>query len=364
MIQPASLAKAGGLLRKLSRNGFFWIFISGLILRLIYLFEAFRRNELIAHPLVDAHVYVEWAREICDGKWLWYDARNYTPAFPLWLAGWLTLLGWHPAAHFAVFHVLGALQAVILAKTAESFWNRRVGLLTGWLAATYWPLIVFEATYYAEAFAMFCFSLTLFLMVRWSQRARGVRLLAWAGLTLGWSLMARANAMLCVPVFVGWIVWRLARERETGWVRRAIASTFAMLTPVVLLCLPVLFWNWKLTGRPGLRTGGWLSVYLGNNPVYRALVVPAGVRWTDFVYQPIRADRIEPRDQSEMQWRSRQYVDYALGIKASFDGNPEEARRRFEAVVALRDARKLPAGQREIMEIWAIEELDRSSSQP
>jgi tetratricopeptide (TPR) repeat protein len=63
----------------------------------------------------------------------------------------------------------------------------------------------------------------------------------------------------------------------------------------------------------------------------------------------------------DMHWRSRQYVDCALGMKASLDGKPDEARRRFEAVVAMRDARNLPAGQREIIEVWAIEELDRPS---
>lgn len=301
---PALWTKAASQLRKLACSPFSWIFICGLGLRLLYLFDSFRRNELIAHPVVDAHVYVDWAREILDGQWLWYDARNYTPAFPLWLAGLTSLTGWHPAVHFVIFHVLGALQAVILAKTAESLWRRRVGLFTGWLAAAYWPLIVFEATYYAEAFAMFCLSLTLYLVVRWTQQGRGWRLLAWAGFAFGWSLLARANVMLCVPVFAGWIVWTHLQRREKGWARRSSVSLFAMLTPVVLLCLPVIFWHWKLTGKPGLRTGGMLSVYLGNNPEYRGLVVPVGVRWTDFVYQPIRADQIEPQDQSDY-WQAQ-----------------------------------------------------------
>lgn len=196
---------------------------------------------------------------------------------------------------------------MLLGKTAELLWTRRVGLATGWLAALYWPLILFEATYYCEAFAIFNLTLALFLIVKWSRKDATTRLptrfLFWAGFALGWSILARANAMLCLPFLVAWVAWREFRGMKASRFRRLLTSTMALLLPTVLLCLPVLYWNWTLTGRPMLRTGGWLSVYLGNNPEYRALVVPAGVLWRDFVYQPIRADQVEISEQEDY-WRS------------------------------------------------------------
>lgn len=274
-----------------------WLFAAALLLRWIYLAEAVRRNELLTYPVVDARVYVDWARDILAGHWLWHEAKTYTPAIPLWIAGWLALLGERPVVHFAIFQFLGALQAVVLGKTAETFWGRRAGLATGWFAALYWPLILFEATYYAEPFAILNFSLSLYLLARWS-REGGWRWLLLAGLCLGASILSRANAMLCAPVFAAWVAWCAIR---TGWPHAAKAVACLALGPVVL-SLPIVAWNWKVTGVAELRTGGWLSVYLGNNPEYRGLVVPAGVRWRDFVYQPIRAGQIERAEQNDY-WR-------------------------------------------------------------
>jgi len=276
-------------------NAYFWIFAAGLVLRWTYLTDALARNELIAYPVIDARSYVDWAQEILAGKWLWFDVSNYTPGFPAWLALWIGLLGWHPAAHFAVFHLLGAAQAVLVGKIAEFLWDRRTGIATGCLAATYWPFIVFEGTYYAEAFAMLNLTLALFLVARWSRKGGGIGWLVWAGIHLGFAVLARANAFVCAVVLAGWVVWSVATTGSlAGWApkRRATAAVAALLLPPLLLCAPILMWNWKLSGRPMLRSEGWLSIYMGNNPDDRGLVVPAGERWTDLLYQPIRAGKI------------------------------------------------------------------------
>ena len=276
-------------------NAYFWIFAAGLVLRWTYLTDALARNELIAYPVIDARSYVDWAQEMLAGKWLWFDVSNYTPGFPAWLALWIGLLGWHPAAHFAVFHLLGAAQAVLVGKIAEFLWDRRTGIATGCLAATYWPFIVFEGTYYAEAFAMLNLTLALFLVARWSRKGGGIGWLVWAGIHLGFAVLARANAFVCAVVLAGWVVWSVATTGSlAGWApkRRATAAVAALLLPPLLLCAPILMWNWKLSGRPMLRSEGWLSIYMGNNPDDRGLVVPAGERWTDLLYQPIRAGKI------------------------------------------------------------------------
>lgn len=276
-------------------SGYVWLFAGALLLRWLYLAEAANRNELLTYPVVDAKVYVRWAHDILAGHWLWYEAKTYTPGIPLWLAGWFAALGERPLLHFAIFHVLGALQAVVIGKTAEIFWGRRAGLATGWITAFYWPLILFEATYYAEPFAILNLSLTLYLLARWSRSDGHWRWLVLAGFCAGASTLARANAMLCLPVFAAWVAW-IALQKS--W-RHAAAAVGTLAIGPALLCLPIVAWNWKVTGVAELRTGGWLSVYLGNNPDYRGLVVPVGVRWNDFVYLPIRAGKIDRREQNE-----------------------------------------------------------------
>jgi tetratricopeptide (TPR) repeat protein len=283
-------------------NMYLLVFLGALVLRLAYLWQALNHNELLTHPLVDAEVYVTWSRDILAGQWLWRDVMHYTPAIPAWIAGWTYLLGWAPAVHFAFFLVVGAGQAVILGKTAELLWSRKVGIATGWLAALYWPLIIFEASYYAESFAIWNLALATYLFVRWVRLGGSVLWLAWAGFHLGWSILARANAMLCVPVLIALAMWTAYRAATERHVVRAIVAAAALALPPVLLAAPVLYWNYQIGGKPMMRTGGWLSVYLGNNPEYRGLVVPAGVRWFDFVYQPIRKEKITAEEQ-ETFWR-------------------------------------------------------------
>lgn len=293
-----------GAISSWASNGYVWIFLGAVILRAVYLAQAFRNNELVGYPVVDESVYIRWARDIVAGKLLWSEAINYTPGHPTWLAAWLALFGFRPVAHFGVFLLLGSIQAVLIGKTAEILWHRGVGLVAAAFAATYWPLIIFEASYFAEPFAIFTLTIAVYLVVRWEATppTRPWRLLAWAGFCLGWSILARANALLCIPVIVAWVAWRCWREASPSRMRHALAAACAILLPVAALTVPVAYWNWKITGRAMLRTDGWLSMYLGNDPAMRGRVVPAGVRWRDFVYRPVRAGFTEPNEK-ESYWR-------------------------------------------------------------
>lgn len=245
----------------LVRNGYVWIFLAAVLLRAIYLLQAFRSNEIIGYPVVDESVYIRWAREIVAGKLLWSEAINYTPGHPIWLAAWIALLGPNAAAHFSVFLLLGSVQAVLIGKIAERMWRRSVGLVAGALAATYWPLIIFEASYFAEPFAIFTLTLAVFLVTNWNPQTHSWRLLAWAGLCLGWSILARANAILCIPVIAGWAAWKCWLGASESRTRHAVAAIAAIALPIAALTLPIAYWNWKITGRAMLRTDGWLSMY-------------------------------------------------------------------------------------------------------
>lgn len=288
-------------------NGYLWIFLGALALRGVYLWQALRNNELVTYPVVDARVYVDWAHDIMAGKWLWYDSKTYTPGMPIWLAGWFSIFGERPWLHFAGFHLLGAIQAVLLGKTAEIFWGRLAGIATGWLSAFYWPLIIFEATYYAEPLAIFSLTVTLYLLARWCAQPGGVGKLLAAGFGLGVAILVRSNTILCAPVLALWValaVRAAAKKKGAKATGRMGLAVVMLALPSMLLCAPVMLWNWKVNGVAELRTGKWLSVYLGNNPAYGGLVVPAGLRYNDFVYQPIRAGKIERTDQNDF-WREQ-----------------------------------------------------------
>jgi tetratricopeptide (TPR) repeat protein len=296
-------------------------FFLALLLRGIYLQGAWYGNELIDYPIVDAEVYVTWAKEILQGKLLWSESSNYTPAYPLYLASWFRFLGDRTFAIFLAFHVIGAAQAVVIGLLAEEIWDWKEGLVAAFLAATYWPFIVFEASFFAEPFALWTASVGLLLLVRSARTKSSLGLFA-AGLFIGLASLVRANLLLCFPVMCLWLAMgpmRAGRGRtrtaeseeseqpESTVLRRALlaarpALVFAL--PLLLLAAPIVAWNLQVTGRAILRSQAGLTLFLGNNPDFGGLVVRPGVEWRDLTIEPLRADKTTSREREEY-WNAR-----------------------------------------------------------
>jgi len=280
------------------RFSYLHVFLLGLVVRLVYLVQAWKNNELIGCPIVDAQVYVNWARSILDGHLLWYEPSNYTPMYPIYLAFWFFLLGNATKAIFAVFLVFGAAQAVVIGKTAELVWDRRTGLVAALLAATYWPFVIFEATFYAESLAVLTLSIGLLLVCLYNKEGKR-RYLLLAGLSLAVACMCRANAILCLVALSCWLAWdAIHRRRSSEWSGRIGAShtrsffavlwhPLLLLAPMILMSIPLVLWNFRLTGSPILRTQGAECLYIGNEPDFGGLIVSPGWEWTDLETRPL-----------------------------------------------------------------------------
>ena len=130
------------------------LFCFSLSFRLIYMIQSFE-NPLFGVPLVDASSYVEWARKMVDGIWLWDHVGNYLPIYQAFLAVQQIILGADPLAGKIVQHIMGAGTAVLLAQIGARAWHRKVGLIGGYLIASYWMLVVFEFETFAETFSIF-----------------------------------------------------------------------------------------------------------------------------------------------------------------------------------------------------------------
>ena len=138
----------------LLRSPFLWLFVFALIFRLIYIAES-TKNPLFGVPIVDASYYDQWAREMAGGNWLWDRVENYLPIYPAFLAAQKVLFGDVAAVNKWLQALMGALSAVMLAAVGAKLWNRRAGLIVGFLVATNWLLIVYESEKFAESFAIF-----------------------------------------------------------------------------------------------------------------------------------------------------------------------------------------------------------------
>ncbi len=278
-------------LRKLARSEYAWIFLFALSLRFIYLWQAFLNNPLIDFPMIDANDYVTWAHNIVKGKIL-YKRVTYTPVYPFYLAAIFLLLK-NPFWVFALFHVFGAAQAILLGKIAERVFGRPAGLVAAFLAATYWPWIIYEATFHAENFALWTMILSLYLFLYASERRAWLWLVS--GLLFTLAALARPNLLLVAPVLVVWL-YRQAGERKA-----AIAAIGRFVAPMIVLIVPILIYNHQLTGAFMLRDQGMLTLYLGNNPDFGGLVPRSGLDFRNVLFEPTAHGYFAQADQ-ERYW--------------------------------------------------------------
>ncbi|UCD82062.1 MAG: tetratricopeptide repeat protein, partial [Desulfobacterales bacterium] len=191
------------------------------------------------------------------------------------------IFGSYPLVNKILQSIMGAGTAVLLAQVAARVWQRQVGLISGYLIATCWMLVVFESEKFAETFSIFFFSLTLWCLVRRSRRYWAI--LA-AGFTFALSAGVRANLFLVLPCICGWLIWQHRRQKA---VALKTAAIFACGT--VLIVGPIVARNYYLTGAPMLRAQATWSLYSGLAPEFKGLHPPAGILFEKYMRLPNQA---------------------------------------------------------------------------
>ena len=259
-------------------TGSSWLlFTFALIFRLIYIVQSFE-NPLFGVPVVDAASYAKWANRMVDGIWLWDSVGNYLPIYPAFLAVQQIIFGADPLVNKILQSMMGSGTAVLLAQVAARTWNRRLGLISGYLLATYWMLVIFESEKFAETFSIFFLSLTLWLLVHHVSKT-------WALISAGFAFAlaagARANLLLVLPCVSFWLIW----INRSQW-RRALKSVLLFACGTLIIIGPILARNHHLVGRPMLRAQATWSLYSGLAPEFGGLHPPVGILFDKYMNLP------------------------------------------------------------------------------
>ena len=252
----------------LGRDSAIVLFLFAFVFRLIYIVQS-TDNPLFGFPVVDAHIYAKWAARMSQGEWLWDHVGNYLPIYPAFLALQQIVFGANPFVNKILQSLMGSLSAVMLAQIATRTWNRRVGLIAGFLIATNWMLVIFEAEKYAESFSIFFQSLTIWLLIH---RVRRPLALLAAGFTFALSAAARANLFLVLPFIIGWLIYQFKDHKPA-----AIKAVVIFSVGTIVLIGPVVFRNYQITGTPMLRAQATWSLYSGLSPQFEGLHPPTGI---------------------------------------------------------------------------------------
>jgi 4-amino-4-deoxy-L-arabinose transferase-like glycosyltransferase len=245
-----------------------------IIARAAYFLVNLRGNPAFDYLIMDSMHIDRWARALAAGEpgpAVFFRG----PLYPYFLALLYKVTGGSVAAAVAANHLIGAATCGLLVLLAREYFARTVSLVSGVVAALYWPFIYFEGEVLVEPLFVALVVLSLWRLARAVSSPTLVRL-AVAGVCIGLAVLTRPTflAVLAVVPFAFH-----ASQRTTGKTRtRAWLVHAAIVAGVSLAMLvPATIHNYRGAGAlvPVAWSGG-LNFFIGNNPAAdgRSAVIP------------------------------------------------------------------------------------------
>jgi tetratricopeptide (TPR) repeat protein len=246
------------------------IFAIALTVRLVHVWSM-RTSPFFDVLLGDAQSYDTWAQEIAAGDWIGRGVFYQAPLYAYFLGALYSIN--HSLLLVRLCQaVLGAGACVLLGRAVRQVFGATEGLLAGLMLALYAPAIFFDGLVQKSVLDIFLLCLLLSLLTASRPRWFAV------GLTLGALSLTRENALIFVPLVIGWMSWRMRPALA------ASAPQIAMLLAGLgVVLLPTGLRNWKAGGEFHLTTAQFgPNLYIGNNA------------HADGTYVPLRSGRGSP----------------------------------------------------------------------
>jgi len=260
-----------GWLHRLARRPWFdaiAVALLALLIRALYL-EQLAGSQYIHVVFGDARAYHEWAARLAEGGWMAGESFYQAPLYPYLLGLLYEFTGPSPWAVRVMQAIAGAATAGLLAVAGRLWFGRAAGIAAGLLAAAY-PAFVFHTAILQKTTVGLFIVAALLALLGWDRRHLTWWKAGLVGATLSLLVLTRENALVWLPVLLGYAALRhTPRPQRATWIAALLVGIVVVLGPVVL--------------RNGLMTGEWHlttsqmgpNFYIGNNPdatgVYRPL---------------------------------------------------------------------------------------------
>jgi hypothetical protein len=273
---PQSPAPSAKTVRKPAPPRDWWwlaVFAAACAVRLVFVWHS-RRLPFFFSPIIDAQGYDSRAAELLTTG---ISVRTFdqAPLYTVFLAANYFLFGQGYLAPRIVQCLMGAASCVMVQRLGVRLAGRTAGVIAGFAAALYGPLVFYETDLLREVLVIFL-ALALLLCLLRSEEGGRLRWAAAAGGLMGLSLIARENTFLFLPVAAAWLFLRADRASKNRWLAPALFVLLAIV-PVV----PVTFQNYLNSGAfvPVSSQGG-LNFFMGNSADSEQLTaVQPGIAW-------------------------------------------------------------------------------------
>lgn len=252
-----------------------------LVVRFVCFVLNSRGNPAFDYLIMDSMQIDRWAKAIAagdPGSGVYFRG----PLYPYLLAMIYKLSGGSVAAAVLVNHASGAATCGLVYLLAREYFERRVALVAGLLAALYWPLVYFEGEILIEPVYIALVMLSLWRLARAAAQPSVVRSIT-AGACLGLAALARPTILAMLPAipFV-FLLTRASADAADSKRRRLVAAGVVVAASLAML-IPATLHNFRAakTLVPVAWSGG-LNFYIGNNESsngYSATIPGARAAW-------------------------------------------------------------------------------------
>jgi len=274
------------------RGAFLLVFLLTLLLRIPFLLMV-RSDPTFQMPVIDSWEFTTWAYRILHGKLLWTTLQNHTPLYAYFLALLFLAAGFNFVIVALVQYVLFGLSTGLLYLVVARTVNRATGLVCSFFMATYWFFVYANTFVFSENLSLFLNLCFLYVLVCHRDTLKKYVL---AGLLLGLTTLCRPEMLPFLALLPFW----LAAKKLPG--REALKYYGAVLIMTLLVMVPVVVQNYRISGEITLRTQLGANIFMGNTPAFKGtnLGVEIGHDWTTFISQPhVAANRTVGSSESD-----------------------------------------------------------------
>jgi len=250
-------------IKAVDKNMYLWgivIFLSAFILRMIFLFE-FQSIPLFDTPIMDMKYFNDWAVSFINGTGAGPAPYFKAPLYPIFIGIIYSIFGDGPWIVRIVQTTLGSFSSLLTFLLGIRLFNKKVGIVAGFITAFYSVLIIYDAQLLVPTLVIFLNLLGVYLIVIGMQSKR-LLMFFLGGILLGLSAIARPTILLFIVAALILLIWIYYRKSH----QLNLKSIILFALGVILAIAPVTVRNYVKSGEVVLIGAyGGINLYIGNN---------------------------------------------------------------------------------------------------
>jgi len=234
------------------------IFGISLVIRLFY---------VILFPTVvigDATAYDGLAIGLIEGKGYGGGTSSYwPPGQPFFLAAIYSLFGYNPqiACIFQAF--VSSLTCIVIYFLGKTVLNKKIGIISGFIAAVYPTFIIFSGLLLTETIFIFLLSLSILYLLKVYEQA-SLKNLLMAGVPLGLAMLVRPIILGFIPFILFWLLLSSKDSKER---KKNLMNFIAIFVIIMVVVSPWAVRNYNVHHKfVPVSTNGGVNFWMGNNP--------------------------------------------------------------------------------------------------